>query len=29
MAKTFRQMAAEALAHVPTVSPAETYKRLQ
>ncbi|MBZ0283405.1 MAG: sulfurtransferase [Anaerolineae bacterium] len=29
MAKTFNQMAAEALAAVPTVSPAEAQKRLQ
>lgn len=29
MAKTFGQMTAEALAQVPTISPAETHKRLQ
>ncbi|MBL8161679.1 MAG: sulfurtransferase [Anaerolineae bacterium] len=29
MAKTFEQMVAEALAQVPTVSPAEAHKRLQ
>jgi rhodanese-related sulfurtransferase len=29
MAKTFGQMAAEAMAQVPTVSPAEAYQRLQ
>ncbi|MBZ0098606.1 MAG: hypothetical protein K8F30_05955 [Taibaiella sp.] len=29
MAKTFGQMAAEAFAQVPTVSPAEAHKRLQ